>query len=150
MEHHYASSFGDLLRIFRKRKGLSQQDLAQSLQVHRNTIGAWERGDRLPDTRGVVLEIAQRMELDDADTLQLLEASLTALAPHWCGPTSAILSLLAGMRCCRRSIRGCTTILRARLASLAACSMGLAALARRRPPSNMLTGTPTTTVLFYG
>jgi transcriptional regulator with XRE-family HTH domain len=86
MEHLYASSFGDLLKLFRKRKGLSQQHLADSLQVHRNTVGAWERGDRLPDTRGIVLEIAQRMELDDDDTLQLLEASLTALAPHWCVP----------------------------------------------------------------
>lgn len=86
MERHYTSSFGDLLKIFRKRKGLSQQHLADSLQVHRNTVGLWERGDRLPDTRGMVLEIAQRIELDDDDTLQLLEASLTALAPYWCVP----------------------------------------------------------------
>jgi transcriptional regulator with XRE-family HTH domain/Tfp pilus assembly protein PilF len=86
MEHRYASSFGDLLKLFRKRKGLSQQLLAERLQVHRNTIGVWERGDRLPDTRGMVLEIAQRLELGDDDTLQLLEASLTALAPHWYVP----------------------------------------------------------------
>ncbi len=86
MEHHYTSSFGDLLKVFRKRRGLSQQELADSLQMHRNTIGLWERGDRLPDTKGIVLEIAQRIELDDDDTLQLLEASLTALAPHWCVP----------------------------------------------------------------
>lgn len=86
MEHQYASSFGDLLRLFRRRRGLSQQLLAESLQVHRNTIGVWERGDRLPDTRGMVLEIAQRLELGDDDTLQLLEASLTALAPHWYVP----------------------------------------------------------------
>lgn len=86
MEHHYASSFGDLLRLFRKRKGFSQQHLAESLQVHRNTVGVWERGDRLPDTRSMVLEMAQHMELDDDETLQLLEASLTALAPYWCVP----------------------------------------------------------------
>jgi len=86
MEHHYYSSFGDLLKVFRKRKGLSQQELAESLHVHRNTVGLWERGDRLPDTKGMVLEIAQRIELDDDDTLQLLEASLTALAPRWCVP----------------------------------------------------------------
>lgn len=86
MERHYASSFGDLLKLFRKRKGLSQQHLAESLRVHRNTIGLWERGDRLPDSRGMVLEIAQRMELDDDETLQFLEASLTSLAPHWCVP----------------------------------------------------------------
>ncbi|HET8846303.1 MAG TPA: helix-turn-helix transcriptional regulator, partial [Ktedonobacteraceae bacterium] len=86
MERHYYSSFGDLLKVFRKRKGLSQQELADKLGVHRNTVGLWERGDRLPDTKGVVLEIAQCVELDDSDTLQLLEASLTALAPHWCVP----------------------------------------------------------------
>ena len=86
MQRHYASSFGDLLKLFRKRKGWSQQQLADSLQVHRNTVGLWERGDRLPDTKGIVLEIARLIELDDADTLQLLEASLTALAPYWCVP----------------------------------------------------------------
>jgi transcriptional regulator with XRE-family HTH domain len=86
MERHYSSSFGDLLRLFRKRKGLSQQELAESLQVHRNTIGLWERGDRLPDTKGTVLEIAQRLALGDDEILQLLESSLTALAPRWCVP----------------------------------------------------------------
>ena len=86
MERHYSSSFGDLLTIFRKRKGQSQQQLANNVHVHRNTVGLWERGDRLPDTRGIVLEMAQCLELDDDETLQLLEASLTALAPHWCIP----------------------------------------------------------------
>ncbi len=38
-------SFGTLLKAFRIRRRLTQQQLAAKLDVRRNTIGAWERGD---------------------------------------------------------------------------------------------------------
>lgn len=49
MEQTISSSFGEILKIFRKRRRLSQQALADLLGVHRNTISIWERGDFLPD-----------------------------------------------------------------------------------------------------
>ncbi len=77
------SSFGELLQTFRKQKKIRQQVLADKLGVHRNTIGAWERGDRLPDTKGIVLELAKQLGLNGDETRQLLEASLTALSSYW-------------------------------------------------------------------
>ena len=79
----FPASFGELLKTFRKRKRLTQKQLAQHLSVHANTISSWELGSYLPATRGLVLELARHLALDDQRTRQLLEASLTALSPHW-------------------------------------------------------------------
>ena len=79
-------SFGDLLKTFRKRRKVSQRALATKLGVHYNTIWNWERGDYLPDTRGMVLELANNLGLDAQERAQLLEASLMALSSHWLIP----------------------------------------------------------------
>ncbi|EFH84363.1 XRE family transcriptional regulator [Ktedonobacter racemifer] len=80
------TTFGELLKLLRKRQGLSQQRLAARLGVHRNTIGTWERGDFLPDSKGMVLELARHLQLDSQETRQLLEASLIALSAYWYVP----------------------------------------------------------------
>ncbi len=80
------SSFGELLKSFRSRRQLTQQQLAAAVGVHRNAVGRWERGDTVPESRGMVLELARHLLLDDLETRQFLEASLTALAPHWLVP----------------------------------------------------------------
>src|SRR6266852_5191622 len=82
----FPSSFGELLKTYRKRKRLTQKQLSQQLGVHANTISSWELGTYLPDTRGLVLELARHLALDEQETRQLLEASLTALSPHWLVP----------------------------------------------------------------
>lgn len=79
-------SFGSVLRAFRTRGQLTQHQLAAQLGVRRNTLGSWERGDFLPQSRGVVLELARCLHLNDHETRQLLEASLTALSPYWSIP----------------------------------------------------------------
>src|SRR5581483_5631396 len=81
-----SAPFGELLTTWRTRRRLTQMALASALGTHRNTIGRWERGDGLPETRGMVLELARLLHLDEQETRQLLEASLTALAPHWTVP----------------------------------------------------------------
>lgn len=85
MNIHSAGSLtlGDLLKTFRTRQRLTQQQLASALGMHRHAIVRWEQGDVLPATRGLVLELARHLHLDEAETRQLLEASLTALAPYW-------------------------------------------------------------------
>jgi tetratricopeptide (TPR) repeat protein len=82
----FPASFGELLKTFRKRKRLTQKQLSQQLGVHANTISSWELGTYLPDTRGLVLELARHLALNEQETRHLLEASLTALAPHWLVP----------------------------------------------------------------
>ena len=83
MEQMMEDSFGELLRSFRKRKRFSQQTLADLLGVHRNTISIWERGDFLPESKTMVLEVARQLSLNDQETRLLLEASLTALSSYW-------------------------------------------------------------------
>ncbi|HET8844116.1 MAG TPA: tetratricopeptide repeat protein [Ktedonobacteraceae bacterium] len=80
---HEFTSFGILLKAFRVRRNLTQQHLAVTLGMHRHTLSRWEQGDFLPNSRGIVLELARHLHLDDQETRQLLEASLTALAPYW-------------------------------------------------------------------
>ena len=83
MEIRERGSFGDLLRAFRQRRRVGQQELGAKLAVHRNTIGAWEKGERLPESRGLVVEIARHLRLDERETRQLLEASLISISPYW-------------------------------------------------------------------
>jgi tetratricopeptide (TPR) repeat protein/transcriptional regulator with XRE-family HTH domain len=83
---HDLASFGSQLKRLRTERHLSQQQLAQTLGVHRNAIGRWERGEMLPGYKGIVLELARHLSLNEEETRQLLEASLTALAPHWSVP----------------------------------------------------------------
>lgn len=85
MTHGTFASFGAVLKGFRTRRKLTQQTLAEKLGVRRNTIGSWERGDFLPQSKGVVLELARHLHLDDEEIRQLLEASLI-LAPYWLVP----------------------------------------------------------------
>ncbi len=80
------ASFGTVLKYFRSRSHLTQQQLADAIGVHRHAIGRWEQGDYLPESKTMVLELARHLKLDDQETRQLLEASLTALAPHWLVP----------------------------------------------------------------
>ena len=86
MDDTTLSTFGELLKAFRKQRKITQQALATQLGVHRNTIGAWENGEFLPDSKAIVLEIARLLHLDTHNTRRLLEASLTALSPHWLMP----------------------------------------------------------------
>ncbi len=79
-------TFGELLTTFRKQHRISQNELAEKLDVHRNTIGRWERGTGLPESKTIVLELAKQLHLNTNETQQLLEASLTAASPHWLMP----------------------------------------------------------------
>ena len=77
------SSFGEMLKALRLRQHMKQQELATLLGVHRNTISGWECGDYLPESRTMMLELAQHLHLKEQETRQLLEASFTGLSPYW-------------------------------------------------------------------
>lgn len=79
-------SFGSLLRALRTARHLTQQQLADRLGVRRNTVGSWERGDFLPGSKAMVLELAKQLRLDEHESRLLLEASLTAPVPYWLVP----------------------------------------------------------------
>ncbi len=83
MEDIQLSTFGELLKGFRKQRRITQHELATRVGVHRNSIGSWERGDFLPESKTIVLELAHHLHLDTQQTRRLLEASMTALSPYW-------------------------------------------------------------------
>lgn len=86
LTNHHSTSFGALLKTFRTRRSLTQQAVANALGIHRRTLGRWEQGDYLPESKAVVLELARHLKLDEQEARQFLEASLTGSAPYWYVP----------------------------------------------------------------
>ena len=64
-------TFGEALLIARKKKGLSQQKLADSLPVARSSVANWEADRRLPNAI-IIAKIAEILEID---VLELLDAA---------------------------------------------------------------------------
>jgi tetratricopeptide (TPR) repeat protein len=77
------SSFGELLKAFRKRRSLTQEQLGIRLGLHRNSVGRWERGEFLPNSRAIIQEISKVLKLDGLEARRLLEACLTTYFPYW-------------------------------------------------------------------
>lgn len=79
------NELGDYLRRARERAGLTIEALAERLGVNRNTVGSYERGERLPDADylariavelGADLEILQRLRYEAVPGSDELRASL--------------------------------------------------------------------------
>ena len=64
-------TFGEALLAARKQKGLSQQQLADTLPVNRSSVANWEADRRLPDAA----MIARIAEVLNADITDLLDAA---------------------------------------------------------------------------
>ena len=61
-------TFGEALLIARKKKGLSQQDLADKLPVARSSVANWEADRRLPNAM-IIAKIAEILEIDVTELL---------------------------------------------------------------------------------
>lgn len=61
-----------IIKITRKRLGLSQSDFAQLIGVHLNSVSEWERGDKAPSTAAerICRLILKRRRLPQADRLK--------------------------------------------------------------------------------
>ena len=66
--------FGERLAALRKERGLSQEDLAEKLQLTRQTISKWETGASTPDLELLI----QLAEVFDVSTDRLLGAGKCA------------------------------------------------------------------------
>ena len=56
-------SFGDRLKVTRKQKGFSQEELAERLDVSRQSVTKWETGISYPEIR-TLLELSYILEKD--------------------------------------------------------------------------------------
>jgi tetratricopeptide (TPR) repeat protein/transcriptional regulator with XRE-family HTH domain len=86
MECISLTSFGDILKDYRKQKKKTQRQLADLLGVHYNTISGWERGNNLPGSKSMVLELARHLCLTELQTRHLLETSLVTTSTYWYVP----------------------------------------------------------------
>lgn len=62
------------LKMYRKRSGLTQEQLAEKIGVSRQSVAKWERGDSLPDIENVIA-LADLYEV----TIDSLVRDLTSL-----------------------------------------------------------------------
>lgn len=70
--NYHLKKFGDRLRNLRKAKGLSQEELAQIAELHRNYIGGIERGERNVALLNII-RLAQALEVSPSELLKGLE-----------------------------------------------------------------------------
>lgn len=61
-------AFGGRVRDLRKAKGLSQEELGERADLHRNYVGMLERGERNPTLLNVY-RIADGLEVEAAELL---------------------------------------------------------------------------------
>jgi tetratricopeptide (TPR) repeat protein len=66
--------FSDLLKEFRKRKKLTQSQLANRIEASREAVSLWERGEYKPETKGMVDTLVQALDLNDEEKRLLFEA----------------------------------------------------------------------------
>lgn len=74
-----STRFAHLLSFARLPHLLFSYAISLRITWDRRTLIRWEQGEMLPDSKAMVLELARSLKLDDQETRQLLEASLTAL-----------------------------------------------------------------------
>lgn len=60
--------FSENLKMIRKNKGISQEQLALKLHVVRQTISKWEKGLSVPDAQ-LLIELADVLEVSVSDLL---------------------------------------------------------------------------------
>jgi transcriptional regulator with XRE-family HTH domain len=65
-------AFGRAVRETRARRGLSQEALGHAARLHRNCVGAIERGEINPTFR-VIIKLAAGLGVDVSELVQLAE-----------------------------------------------------------------------------
>ena len=65
-------AFGERVRLYRQRSGLSQEDLAHSAGVHRTFVGQLERAEANP-TLATIIRIAKALQVRPGELLDGLE-----------------------------------------------------------------------------
>lgn len=59
---------GKFLQLLRKEKGLTQEELAEKLNVSRRTVSRWETGNNMPDL-DILIEMSDLYEVDPREIL---------------------------------------------------------------------------------
>lgn len=65
---HILEKFGEKMQKIRKAQGISQEELAAKLAMHKNYIGMVERGERNPTIR-TLYKIAKALKVNSSELL---------------------------------------------------------------------------------
>lgn len=65
----HCAHFGKIIRILREGKGLSQEDFAEVVGIHRTYIGGIERGERNP-TLTTIHKLAKALNVKSSELLK--------------------------------------------------------------------------------
>ena len=55
-------SFGENVKLIRKERGITQEQLAEMLEVSRQAVSKWESGDGYPETEKLIL-LSQKLNV---------------------------------------------------------------------------------------
>jgi transcriptional regulator with XRE-family HTH domain len=69
-------AFGKTVRLYRRRAGYSQEELAERAEIHRTYIGGIERGERNP-TLLMIHRLARALEVNPSHLLQECKGSIS-------------------------------------------------------------------------
>ena len=75
-------SFGEQLQMLRRGSGLTQEEFAQQLQVSRQAVSKWERGENLPDVT-LIVPLASYFGITTDELLGVSEEVKRAKIQKW-------------------------------------------------------------------
>ena len=64
-------SFGNTITIYRKKKKLTQEQLAEKLNVTNQAISKWENGKSFPKMKNII-NICYELEINNKDIVEIL------------------------------------------------------------------------------
>src|SRR5690349_17101578 len=95
MSSRRAETFGDLLRAYRQRAGLTQEELAEGAQMSARAISELERGARRYPYRTTIQLLAGALALSDPETAAFQQAGRRPATTKLAGTASARSAAIA-------------------------------------------------------
>ena len=72
---------GVFLKVLRKQKGLTQEQIAEKFNVSNRTVSRWENGNNMPDL-DILIEISDYYEVDLRELLDGESLQIKSQAPN--------------------------------------------------------------------
>ena len=74
--------FGEVLRTYRKERGLTQEELAHRAEIHRTYVSLLERNEKSP-TLNVLFRICRALEVRPSQVLEGVEEDMEDAEQWW-------------------------------------------------------------------
>ena len=71
---HLGEIFGEVIQVLRKKRGLSQEELAFESDLHRTYISLLERGKRIPGLK-TIFQLAKALGVPPSEIIRRVESN---------------------------------------------------------------------------